>query len=69
MALPAQLVFFFSPLSSTFLIEGGLGSKNLFCESCSERPLTFGPLALSRRGRPFWRPLMAIFYFAVVAGG
>ena len=30
---------FFSPLS-TFLIEGVLGSKNLFSESCLDRPKT-----------------------------
>ena len=32
-------VFFFSP-SRPFLIEGVLGSKNLFSESCLERPKT-----------------------------
>ena len=32
---------FFSP-SSTFLIEGVLGSKNLFCESCLKCPKTQG---------------------------
>ena len=31
--------FFFSP-SSTFLIEGVLGSKNLFSESCLKWPIT-----------------------------
>ena len=35
-------LFFFSPVffspSSTFLIEGVLGSKNLISESCLERP-------------------------------
>ena len=33
------LFFFFSP-SSTFLIEGVLGSKNLFSKSYLERPKT-----------------------------
>ena len=32
---------FFSP-SSTFLIEGVLGSKNLFSKSCLECPKTYG---------------------------
>ena len=37
----ARLVF--SPLS-TFLIEGVLGSKNLFSESCLERPNNHMPI-------------------------
>ena len=35
-----SLFFHFSPPSRPFLIEGGLGSKNLFSESCLERPKT-----------------------------
>ena len=34
-----SFLFFFSP-SSTFLIEGVLGSKNLFSKSCLARPKT-----------------------------
>ena len=45
--------FLFSP-SSTFLIEGVLRSKNLFSESCLERPKTF-PVPLCHFGAP-WRP-------------
>ena len=33
---------FFSPPSRPFLIDGVLGSKNLFSESCLERPKTKG---------------------------
>ena len=33
-----SIFHFFSPLSQPFLIEGVLGSKNLFSESCLECP-------------------------------
>merc|ERR1712013_771128 len=52
--------FRFSP-SRPFLIEGLLGSKNLFSESCLERP----NLGVDTRPRPpFWGPLAAILDFA-----
>ena len=41
-SFPLLLPFFFSSPSQPFLIEGVLGSKNLFCESGREHPKTKG---------------------------
>ena len=54
----------FFPPSWPFLIEGVLGSKNLFSESWSELPKTWGR-HLSRPRRPFWGALAAISDFAL----
>ena len=52
--------FFFSP-SRPFLIEGVLGSKNLFSESWSQKPMG---RHFSRPRRPFQGPLAASLDFA-----
>ena len=49
--------------SQPFLIEGVLGSKNLFSESCLERPKPRGR-HLSRPRPPFWGPLVTILDFS-----
>ena len=46
------LFFFFLFPSSTFLIEGVLGSKNLLSESCLECPKTVGHFGAP--WRPYW---------------
>ena len=46
-----------------FLIEGMLVSKNLFSESCSQCPKTYG-WTPPRPHCPFWEPLAAILDFA-----
>ena len=48
-----------------FLIDAGLGSKNLFCKSCLEHPIT-ACRPLSRLHRPFWDHLAAIVILQVV---
>ena len=56
--------YFSTPLSSTFLKKGVLGSKNLFMKV--DRNIQ-NPRHLSIPCRPFWGPLVAIFNFAGVA--
>ena len=58
----------FFPSIATFSHRMSSRIKNLFCESCLERPNTWGK-HLSRPRPPFWGPLAAILDFAGVAGG
>ena len=50
------IFFFFSPPSLPFLIEGVLGSKNLFSESCSEWPITYVYTPFQTPSAILWPP-------------